>query len=182
MSIITPGQNAFENPSFQNLFTSVNLSTELISKGNLLSFNYMFWKHDPYPLVILTDYMPGNRVRGVNLNYLTFNYVKNILNMYGENKGFSYGSIKYDRYIVGAFRSYKWNGIRQVRKLDSKYLLNLVSTVRSFDKNNLEAIKETIQDQLNKPTNPKAETFVNNQQPQNPNEATNINQTDIGAQ
>lgn len=165
---IPPGTNVFTNPAFNNLFTSINMNqSSIIGKGSLISFNYTFWKHDPYPLVMLTDYQPGMRVRGVNLNYLTFNIMKNMLSAYGENRGFSYSNIKFDKYIVGAFRTYKWNGVRGVRRLDSKYLASLVSITRSFDRTNLDAIKKIIQEQLNKQVNPKAEPtkLPENQQP-----------------
>lgn len=163
---LNPGQNVFQNNTFNNLFSPITSTNSVLGKGSLLSFNYAFWKHDPYPLVILTDYTPGKGIRGINLNYLTYNYVKNLLTSYGENKGFSYNNIKFDRYIVGAFRSYKWVGLRMMKRLESKYLINLVSATRSFDKNNLDVIKKFVQEQMNRQVNPKAEpTSLESNQP-----------------
>ena len=67
----------------------------IVRKGSLISFNYMFMKHDPYPMVIVTDIMYGRRIRGVNLNYLTFRDIKRMLDQFGENPAFSYKNIKY---------------------------------------------------------------------------------------
>ena len=70
----------------QQIFQPVNkknpqnnaLKTEFpFKRGNLILFNYMFWKHDPYPLVIISP--PPNQslivqgkghLWGVNLHML----------------------------------------------------------------------------------------------------------------
>jgi hypothetical protein len=142
------------NPLLANLFKSVN--TNYVTKGSLINFNYLFWVHDPYPLVVVTDYLPGNKIRGINLHYLTFPFIKNILRTGCENQSFSYNSIKMDKYVANAFRSYKWNGIRQVRKMDCNFLLTVMATVRSFDPNQVKAIRESIQQQIQQQVNPKA--------------------------
>ena len=56
-----------------------------ITRGSLVSFQYprsfaMIPNviHDPYPMVILTDIWP-QYIRGVNLHYLTFPYVKKLI-------------------------------------------------------------------------------------------------------
>jgi len=59
--------------------------------------------------------------------------------------------------MVKAFRSYKWNGIRQVKVLDTDFLLKVMATVRSFDPNQIQAIRESVQEQINRVVNPPAE-------------------------
>lgn len=152
----------FYNSFFQPVSNLINqnqanpISTNLISKGSLIVFAYQFWINDPYPLVIVTDYVPGNRIRGVNLHYLTFPFIKELLRTGCENPTFSYGNVKPNQYISSAFRSYKWQGIRQIKKLDCKFLLNVMGTVRSFDPSEVQAIRESVQEQIRRIVNEKA--------------------------
>jgi hypothetical protein len=141
------------------LFQSVNTKTlaqNYLRKGALISFGYQWWKHDPYPLLIVTDVFSGDKIRGINLHYLTFPYIRNVLRTGGNNQAFSYANIKGDRYITNAFRSYKWNAIRQVRVLDVSFLLNIMGIVRSFDPSQIMAIRRSVQEQLRRATNPAA--------------------------
>ena len=160
------GQNQGLNPAISNLFKAVrpdvtnpnlaNAPDTMVRKGSLIAFNYSFWIHDPYPLVIVTDMLQGMMMRGVNLHYLSFPYIKNILKNSCENASFSYATIKADQYIVNAFRTYKWQGVRQIKKLDCDFLLTVMATVRSFDPGQVKAIKEAIQEQIRAEVNPKA--------------------------
>ena len=87
------------------------MSSKSITRGSLISFSYPQSMavtpnviHDPYPMVIVTDIWP-NYVRGLNLHYLTFPYIKKILTQHGGNAGFSYSNIKPDKYMANAFRT-----------------------------------------------------------------------------
>lgn len=159
MTRIPQALNAFPpqttNPVISNLFKQTAVNSE-VTKGSLITFNYLNWIHDPYPLLIVTDIVPGTRLRGVNLHYLTFNYIKGLLRNSCENRGFSYSNIRNDKYIVDAFRSYKWQGVRTVKKLDCNFLLTVMATVRSFDPSQVKQIRENIQQQLNRQVTPKA--------------------------
>lgn len=106
-------------------------SFQRINKGSLVTFSYLYHQpgHDPTPLVIVTDIW-RDFIRGVNLHYLTFNYITKLLQPNCENARFSYYNIKGDRYIVDAFRQYKRLGIRQIKKLDCTFLLKVLATVR----------------------------------------------------
>ena len=129
-----------------------------IAKGSLVYFRYMNYQHDPYPLVIITDIWP-NHVRGINLHYLTFNYIKRLLNMHCENQMFSYLNIKGNEYITNAFRSYKRLGMKQLKALDCSFLLNVLGQVISFDPAEVEQMKVYVRDQLQRQANPKAESM-----------------------
>lgn len=146
------------NPLISKLFKPVRSpkDTGFIKKGDLIRFNYSFWIHDPYPLVIITDVIYGQRVRGVNLHYLTFPYMRNLLKLGCHNIGFSYENIKGNAYIANAFRSYKWSGIRQIKKLDCAFILNAMSLVRSFDPLQVKAIRQEVMKQISREVNPPA--------------------------
>ena len=132
--------------------------TNLIGKGSLIRFNYTFVKpgHDQTPVVLVTDVW-ANYIRGVNIGYLTFPYVKRLLQQYCNSTGFSYANIKGQEYIVSAFRQYKRAGLRGLQKLDCAFLLNVLASVRSYDPHEIEAIRKSVRDQIRKLTNPTAQ-------------------------
>lgn len=139
--------------------------TAAITKGSLVTFSYNFFKpgHDPYPLVLITDASypaigpkAGMYMRGVNLHYLTFPDIKGLLQPNCNNINFSYSNIKGNEYIVSAFRQYKRRGIRQIRKLDCAFLLNVLASVRSLNPSEVEAIRNSVREQIRQLTNPVA--------------------------
>lgn len=139
--------------------TKPNIVDPIVRKGSLISFNYMFMKHDPYPMVIVTDIQYGSRVRGVNLNYLTFRDITRMLHQFGENPSFSYTNLKYDRSLLAAiesFREYKWMGIRQLRKLNSDFLLQTIEVARSYDPSQMNEMRKAVKEQLQQQVNAKA--------------------------
>ena len=160
---VIPGQQSFGqqpmSPVVSRLFKGVGnnkpvTTNDIVTKGSLISFSYSMWKHDPFPLIIVSDITSGLRLRGVNIHYLTFPYIKNLLRTGTTNPSFSYGNIKADPYIVNAFRSYKWQGIRQIKKLDSAFLLTVMATVRSFDPSQVASIRQAVQQQIQREVNP----------------------------
>jgi hypothetical protein len=147
------------NPAISGLFKSINRKNyqNFLQRGSLIIFNYAMWKHDPYPLVLVTDFIYGQRLRGINLHYLTFPFIKDLLRLSYNNASFSYGNVKPMQYIVSAFRVYKWQGIKQIKVLDKDFLLTVMGTVRSFDPNQIKAIRESVQEQIKRAVNPKAQ-------------------------
>lgn len=124
------------------------------SRGDLITFHYPFSLavkpniiHDPYPLVIITDVWP-NAIRGVNLHYLTFPYIKNILTPNCGNKNFSYSNIRADRYIASAFRMYYRKGVKQPKKLDCEWLMQLLGTVRRWSPDEIEKVRQDVRNQI----------------------------------
>jgi hypothetical protein len=130
-----------------------------MAKGSLVTFRYSFWVHDPVPLVIVNDFASGYRMRGINLHYLTFPYVRNLVSRLGSG-GFSYQSIKGDAYISSSFRTYKWAGISQVKIFDSQFVLKMMAVSRTFDPYQIRAIRQSVEQQLQQQTLPKAEETV----------------------
>jgi hypothetical protein len=134
-------------------------SVKTVGKGSLIHFNYLFYIHDPYPLVIITDIFP-QYVRGVNLHYLTFPYIRRLLQPNCDNQGFSYYNIKGDQYIVDAFRTYKRRGIRNLKSLDCAFILNVLASVRSFDPEEIENLRRIVQEQIQQRFQPRAERMT----------------------
>jgi hypothetical protein len=125
-----------------------------ITKGTLVSFHYprsfaMIPNviHDHYPMVIITDIW-NNYIRGVNLHYLTFPYVKALLTKFGGNTQFNYFHIKPDQYMASAFRMYVRAGVKRPKKLDVKWLISVLQGVRSFAPGEIEKIRANIQKQI----------------------------------
>lgn len=134
-----------------------------LRKGALTYFQYSFWKHDPYPLVLVSSLYtqpprPG-LLAGVNLHYLTFKYIKYLIQMYC-GKQFYYNQIKNNLYIYNSFRTYKRTGIRLAKMLDCNYLMNILGAVRSYKPSEIAAIRKFIQEQLRKQVNPTARDLM----------------------
>lgn len=139
-----------KNPLFKRVYYKT------IQPGALATFNYLFWKHDPYPLVLCGRIYGSGLVSGVNLHYMTFKYIRYLIQQYC-GKQFSYSLIKNNTYIYNSFRTYKRNGIRMAKLMDCAFLMTLLGTVRSFSPTEIEAIRKEIQRQLRARMNPTAE-------------------------
>lgn len=124
------------------------------TRGDLIAFHYPFsWAkkpniiHDPYPLVIITDVWPSI-IRGVNLHYLTFPYIRSILEPNCGNGNFVYSNIRADKYIASAFRVYYRQGVHNPKKLDCEFLLKVLSSVRRWSPDEIDRIKQDIRNQI----------------------------------
>ena len=132
-----------------------------LKPGALAFFQYLFFRHDNSPLILVTDAFPDH-IRGVNLHFLSFNFVKRILGMYC-GKPFSYANIKHDNYVRDSFRSYKRSGIRGLKILDCPSINNLLQDRRKAYKYNpqeLQQIREQLRKQLVRMANPRAEELA----------------------
>jgi hypothetical protein len=158
-----PPKMASENPMLDNLFRAIRPGGQdpLLRSGNLVTFIYQFWKNDPAPLLLVTDVTMGVRVRGLNLHYLTFPVLKNLLRSAAGNP-ITYQQIKGEQFIVNCFREFKWTGIRQIKKLDVNFLLTTMAVARSFDPNQIDAIRKSVREQLMRPTNQPATRLTGN--------------------
>jgi len=133
-------------------------SVKRLATGSLVQFTYGFVKpgpsHDKTPLVIVTD-VNAKFIRGINLHYLNYKEIKRILQKSGMNACgnpmFSYqNNIKSNEYIKTAFRRYKRIGVRRLKLLNCDFVLNVMNSVRAIDPQELEAIRDTIKEQLEK--------------------------------
>lgn len=142
---------------------SQNVTSKAVMRGSLVTFNYMFHKpgHDPAPMVLITDIW-ANYIRGVNLHYLTFPVIKKLMfpapgRSVCDSPAFSYQYIKGNGYITSAFRQYKRTGIERLRKLDCAFIVNAMSMSRSFDPNEIEAIRRSVREQIRRMVNEQAQ-------------------------
>lgn len=137
---------------------NTNSLDNLIIKGSLILFNYSFWKNDPRPLVLVTDYNVKGMLRGINLHYLTYPYITSMLNSASNFQGsFSYNNIRNNSYIINSFRSYKWSGISGIKKFDIRFINQMISNARNFDPNQIQAIRQSVNQQLQQQYLPSAD-------------------------
>jgi hypothetical protein len=169
----------FQDALLQNFQNNAPASPNaIVGRGSLITFDYMFYKHDPKPLVLITDYPyfdPRNGprmreivyVRGLNFHYLTFPAIKNLMFLemsqnktMCENQQFSY-----QNYLKGtvkpimprsAFRQYKVQGVRSIKKLNCEFIVKALEISRSFDPNQIEAIRKEVREQIRRMANPQA--------------------------
>ena len=140
-----------------------NVNT-IVTRGSLITFKYLWHKpgHDPSPLVLVTDVnYKGAFVRGVNMHYLTFPVIKKLLypapgHSVCDSPQFTYQYIKGNEYIISSFRQYKRNGIVSLKKLNCEFIINALSISRSFDPNEIEAIRKSVREQIRRMVNPQA--------------------------
>lgn len=149
----------FQNAVFPNAPNRVN---PVVGRGSLVTFSYAFHKpgHDPVPLVLVTDIW-DKYIRGINLHYLTFPVIKKLLfpgpnQSICESPQFTYQYIKGNDYIVSAFRQYKREGIGSLKKLNCEFIVNALAISRSFDPNEIEAIRKSVREQISRMANPQA--------------------------
>lgn len=131
-----------------------------LGKGSLVVTKYDYWKHDPYPLVLVSSIYSDQRLAGINLHYLTFRYVKSLVKAYCNNRAFGYQLIKGDKYIVNSFRTYKKSGLKQAKIIDCDFLLNVLGTARSYSPNEVEKIRQHVQNQLRQQINPRSDQMI----------------------
>lgn len=150
------------NSALQGLMSTPQQSNTP-TNGSLVTFQYKFFKTDPYPLVILSRVEPGKIVKGVNLHYLTFNSIKSILQAHAGNSMFSWQHhVKLDTYLADAFRCYKWSGIalQTFRVLDAQLIIKVANMVRSIDPNEVRAMKQSIREQMQQQINVTADQLT----------------------
>jgi hypothetical protein len=152
----------FQDAVLPNGLSPPGVVNPTVGRGSLVTFNYLFHKpgHDPVPLVLVTDVW-ANYIRGINLHYLTFPTIKKLM-FPGAGKSicdspqFTYQYIKGNDYIVSAFRQYKRTGIGSLKKLNCEFIVNALNISRSFDPNEIEAIRKSVREQIRRMANPQA--------------------------
>jgi hypothetical protein len=155
-----PTKQQYEVPFRRIGANQKGLFTKSLGKGSLMVAKYDYWKHDPYPLILVSGFYSDGRLAGVNLHYLTFRYIKGLTQAYCNNRTFGYQLIKGDKYIVQAFRTYKKAGLKQARLIDSDFLLNVLGTARSYSPNEVEKIRQHVQEQLRQQVNPRSDQMI----------------------
>jgi len=107
----------------------------------------------------MTSRYSDGRIAGLNLHYLTFPYVRWLIQHHCGNDAFRYTTIKGDKYIVNSFRTYKFAGLRLVRGIDCDFLRTVLTSLRSFDPEEIEAMRKEVNKQLRERMNMKADEY-----------------------
>jgi hypothetical protein len=147
-----------------------------IPRGSIVRFGYRNWKHDPYPVIIVTDVSWAARrrmdggieqpfIKGINLNYLTLFDFQRIVKNCG-NAAFSYNSIMGDNQLKRAYRHYLvgFDNIQNLQMLNCEEVVMARNISREYDPNQTDAIRQSIQRQLEQQANIKAEELSEPQQ------------------
>lgn len=167
---------ALENPTIIKALKGgiKGKSASTPSAGDIIRFRYEFAKagSDANPLVLITDpaykitTSPMFYVRGINLHYLRTEQIRTLLGSRinaCDNPTFSYNNIKPYKYIKQAFRMYKKAGIRNVQIINCEYLKRLLGASKKLETQDLDAIKDFINQQLRKEINPQARNITGRQ-------------------
>lgn len=128
-------------PVVNDLFT-INTGTSPI--GSVVSFQYAFAKHDPFPVILVANFKPPNLVEGLNLHYMAFPVFRELLKTHGDNPFFRYEMIKSQPLVKFAYRSYKMNGIKRAKKINYKAIIQAMSIMREYSPQEIEAIKNAV--------------------------------------
>jgi hypothetical protein len=129
----------------QNIFT---INSNNVVAGEVISFNYSFFKHDPYPVIISTGLTNDGRIGGLNLHYLTFPVFRALLNRWGGNRSFNYTVIKNQFYIKKAFRTYKIYGIINAKKINWRAVIQSLSIIRNYSQQEMLRIRNAVNQQV----------------------------------
>jgi hypothetical protein len=147
-------------PAFFDQSTHGALATQINSPAAVLQARRTGRARQPRK----EDGEESGRSYGVNLHYLTFRDIRDLIGRAGK-MGFSYRSVSDSRPFRDAYRSYKRTGVRQMKVLDPSYLLGVMGMVRNQDPADAQIVRRQVQEQLRQQINPKA------------NQAANLDQT-----
>lgn len=128
-------------------------------RGDLVSFNYpkscavdFYQIHDPSPIIIITDVF-GDRIRGLNLHYLPMNLIRQAIRVNQNSGGYSYAKIRGDITLRNIFRIYIRRCMLNVKRLDAQYLLSMLDVNTKYTPEELDGIRASIRDQMNRDVN-----------------------------
>lgn len=132
-------------------------SIQQFQPGMLFKCRYMFWKHDPYPYVLCCRVDPQRMlVSGINFRYIETSTIGQLISMLTGGTQASFRTLNIGLQVENAYRSYKVNGLRQVRFADFSQLQQIADSVRSIDPAENEAIRQDVERQLKQAVNPTA--------------------------
>lgn len=132
----------------EDLFQDIAPSSPYIQKGDLIQFTYTNWKHDPHPMVVIADILPGKQMRGVNIHYLSLTLLTNLVIRYAGNPAFAYSQIRGQRALVDAFRTYKTTGIIKPQKFDAQFVVKAMIDARLRNPNQMDLAIQDMNQQI----------------------------------
>lgn len=138
-------------------------------EGELIIFTYtkkLYYEiHDRMPLVLVLNsarnkgWQPGRCIRGINLHYLTYSLMGQIMEMVNRGTVQSYEQLKAYQMCADSFRHYLWNWIApgSIKKMNLVAVQAEVNTIKQHGPMNQEDLRRLVQEQLEQKTKqPKA--------------------------
>lgn len=138
------------------------LGPKTLTKGSIIAFKYDFFKHDPYPTIVVTG-VTREYISGLNIHALTFYRIKELLGSKinaCQNPAFGYNLVKGSGYIIKAYRKYKKIGMRTVKIFDCDVFLNIIGIARVLTPKEAKIIRNDVSNQINKKTNINADQIT----------------------
>lgn len=118
------------------------------TRARVVAFQYRYYKHDPYPVILTTGLTLDGRIGGLNLHYLTFPVFRALLNQWAGNPGFGYLIVKSLPQIKFAFRTYDLSGVQMAKEIDWRAAMTALSVVRNYSPQEVQAIRNAIDQQI----------------------------------
>lgn len=116
--------------------------------GQIISFYYEYFNHDPYPVILTTGLMSHGRIGGLNLKYLTFPVYRDLITQWADNQLFQYNTIKNNNIIRNSFRSYKVSGIRNAKLINWKSIVTALDIIRNYSPQEINNIRQSVLQQV----------------------------------
>jgi hypothetical protein len=107
----------------------------IASPGQLMRFNYAFVKpgHDPQPLVMVAwDNWKEGYLNALNLHHITMIKATDLMRRHCDNGAIWHENYKGDKYIMGAYRTYKWNGVQNLKVEPCKFIVQLLDLAQQY--------------------------------------------------
>lgn len=134
--------------------------------GIIMSFSYLFWRHDPRPLVLASKYVPKyganlreNLLAGFNIHYVPMHMVRAFIRAHVWQVAVATQAALRHPILKKSYRTYKIGGITQARKLDYRSFIENVDSLNKLSPAERENLILSIEAQI--ASNPRDITSVN---------------------
>jgi len=130
-------------PSLQDLLEGMQPlpTAQGVMPGNVLSFHYSLYRHDPYPVVLILEDQ-GVYLFGINLHYLTFPQIQAVFKQFANFV--SYEALKNFPNITQAFRKYKKTGITHPRVKSLESIIQRMKVPRLYPEDEVQHIRDRV--------------------------------------
>jgi hypothetical protein len=131
-----------------------------------MSFNYLFWRHDPRPLVLASKYVPKygtnlreNLLAGFNIHYVPMHMIRAFIRSHVWQVAVTTQAALRHPILKKSYRTYKIGGIAQVRKIDYRTFIQNVESLNKLSPSERENLILSVEAQI--AANPRDITSVN---------------------
>lgn len=153
-------------PKLQSRTIGLPGLTTQFMPGVILSFSYMFWRHDPRPLVLASKYVPKyganlreNLLAGFNIHYVPMHMVRAFIRAHVWQVAVATQAALRHPILKKSYRTYKVGGISQARRIDYRSFVENVNSLSKLSPEERESLILSIEGQI--ASNPRDITSVN---------------------